>query len=176
MKTREFAIIAFAATGMALSAPLAAQDVSQDEDNILVQPTSAEARYAARVSSQLDRNLSHYRFTSDTHPTGIVRVQFRANGAGVAEDMTLIGESGSRRLDRAAMWAIGRLTEISPDFAEHSDGRLVQANIVFANSEREGARLFRQLGREETARIALAQERGDAPVLALTLGGGARAH
>lgn len=176
MKTLKFATIALVSTGIAFSAPLAAQDRGQDEENILVQPTSEEERYAARVGRQLDRNLARYSFPLRTREVGIVKVQFVANGAGVAEDLTIVGESGSNRLDRAALWAIGRLSEISPGEDQHPEGRVLQANIVFADSERQAAAMFRQLGREEAARMALARERGERPVLALNLGSGARAN
>ncbi|WP_052768859.1 TonB family protein [Aurantiacibacter marinus] len=177
MKNLNIAKIALASAGIALSAPLAAQDRSQDQDNILVQPTSEDARFATRLSRQLDTNLSRYSFPLRLDPTGIVRVRFIANGAGVAENMTIVGESGSNQLDRAALWAVRRLDNISPPhMAGFSEGRVIQANIVFAQSERQAARLFAQLEREETARMALARERGDAPVLALTLATATRAH
>lgn len=177
MKTLTIATIALSSAGLALSAPLAAQDRSQDEDNILVQPISADERYAAQVAQKLDTNLSRYSFPLRSAPTGIVRVQFVANGAGDAEDMTVIGESGSNQLDRAALWAIGRLDNIvPPGVAEYADGRVIQANIVFAHSERQAARLLHRLEQEESARMALAQSRGEPPVLALTVGAGARAQ
>ncbi len=177
MNTLKIATIAFASAGIALAAPLGAQERAQVEQDILVQPTSEDARYAAHVSYQLDNNLSRYSFPLRSDPNGIVRVKFIANGAGVAEDMTIVGESGSNQLDRAALWAIGRLDNIAPPAMDQfADGRVIQANIVFAQSERQADRLFRQLEREEAARMALARERGDPPVLALTVAGSAYAR
>ena len=176
MYTLRNATIALASAGFTLSAPLAAQDRDQDEETILVQPISEEVRYAEEVGRQLDRNLARHSFGIRRYDVGIVRVQFVANGAGVAENLTLIGDSGSSRLDRAALRAIGWLNDISPDHVTSSDSQVIQANIIFANSERQERSMFRQLAREESARMALARERGDPPVLALTLGASVNAR
>jgi len=175
MKTLRNATIALASAGIALSAPLAAQDHSQHEDNtIFVQPTSAEAEYVTQVGRQLDRNLARFSFPLRTQVVGVVRVRFTANHEGEAENLTLIGESGSNQLDRAALWAIGRLNDITPDFEGSVEGREIQANIVFANSERQAERMIAQVMREEAIRMAEARERGEPQVLALTLGAAAR--
>ena len=176
MKTLRIATIALASAGITLSAPLAAQDRYQDDENILVQPTSEDAHYAQQVARQLDRNLARYSFPLRTQHVGVVQIQFVANGEGVAENLRVVGESGSNQLDRAALWAIGRLNGISPDHAAASDRRVIQANIVFADSERQARSMFRQLERDESARMALARERGEPPVLALTLGASVNAR
>ncbi|WP_340586289.1 hypothetical protein [Erythrobacter alti] len=176
MKTLRIATIALVSAGITLSLPLAAQDQDPDEQSILVQPTSEEARYAAHVSQQLDDVLARYSFGIRRQDVGFVRVQFITNGAGVAEDLTLIGDSGSNRLDRAALWAISRLSDISPPHIANSDRQVIQANIVFAARGRQAERIFRQLERAESARIALARERGEPPVLALNLGAAVNAR
>jgi|GEM_PF-1652944 len=177
MKTLRIATLALASAGIALGAPLAAQDRSQDEGNaIFVQPTSEETTYAAQVARQLDRNLARYNFPLRTRSVGVVRVRFTTNEHGEAENLTLVGNSRNSQLDRAALWAIGRMHDISPDFDGSVADRPIQANIVFADTERQAERMARQLARDEAARMALARERGEPPVLALTVGGNARAR
>ena len=177
MKTLRNATIALASAGIALSAPLAAQDRSQDEDNtIFVQPTSEEAEYAAQVGQQLDRNLARYNIPFGARSTGVVRVRFTASENGEAENLRLVGNSRSTHLDRAALWAVRRLTDITPDFTGSADGREIQANIIFADTERQVERMTRRVMREEAARMAEARERGEPPVLALTIGSSARAN
>ncbi|WP_340588527.1 energy transducer TonB [Erythrobacter alti] len=173
MKTLRIATIALASAGIALSAPLAAQD---QDSSILVQPSSETTEYVARVAEQLDQNLARAHIPFRSHDNGVVRVRFTANGAGEAEDVEIVGRSRSRDLDRAALWAVNRLSDISPDFAGHSEGQLIQANIIFANTERQAERIARRVAREDAAQMALARQRGEPPVLALTISGSARAR
>ena len=175
MKTLRIATIALASASITLAAPLAAQDRSQEADNtIFIQSTTEEAQYARQVARQLNRNLARYNFPLRTSEVGVVRVRFTANENGEAENMTLIGNSRSNQLDRAALWAVGRLSNIAPDYGEASGNRLIQANIVFADTALQAERMARRLAREEFARMAAARERGEPPVLALTLSPSAR--
>lgn len=166
MKLSHTISLAAASAAIALAAPAAAQ---QEESTIFVQPSSAEAEYVAHVADQLDRRLARTSFPITQQPAGVVRVRFTTNAEGDPENLTLIGDSGSNLLDRAALRAVRRLSDVSPDFADGAD-RQIQANIVFANSDRQAARMAAQLHEEEAMRIAAARARGEAPVIALTLG------
>ncbi|RJY09327.1 TonB family protein [Aurantiacibacter aquimixticola] len=162
--------IPFAAAAMATTMPAYAQDApTQADGEIIIEPSQERVVYAQRVSRQLDRNLARHNVPLRTDASGIVRVRFTADGNGRAHDVEVMEDSGSRFLERAAIWAVSRLSDIAPTFAHDPAGQRMQANIVFANSWTEGRRLTRQLEEEEAARLA-SQADDDEHVLALNIG------
>ena len=150
-----------AVTASLLATPLASQE-------IIVSPVSA-ARFVADVQSDLDRQLQRSQPAWDRAQTGVTSVRFTAGEDGRADNIVTYRRSGSSSLDRAARRAVSRLTSLAPLPMGASEGQLIQANIVYAKSERHADRLTRQLAREEAQRIASSPE--ERAVLALTIGG-----
>lgn len=143
MKKLVFTAIACAV----LAAPLSAQDQGRGQP-IIVQ--TDPSTFVANLSSQLDRQLRRVSYPSGHPHSGVVRVRFVANGEGRAEHITLFEESGSHRMDRAALRAVSRLDRLG-SIARSQD---VLLSIVFATSEREAERLAERTAAENAALIA----------------------
>lgn len=162
------ATIALPFAGIIFSVPLQVQDRSADMQDILVLPISEQAVIAACVAGALDEELQGKRFNSRMTRSGIVKVRFVTNGAGVADNISLYDGSGTNQLDRAALRAIRRMSDLAPSPFADGHGQLMQANIIFAGSGHEAERLARRLNREEATRIASRRSTEQA-VLALTI-------
>lgn len=161
------------ALGSALAAgaaavPLQAQDASEDEQNIVVQPSMA--RFADTVGQHLDRQLARGNYPANS--SGIVRINFVANGAGTAENVTLFEGSGDARIDHAAMRAVDRLANLATSPLAEDGRQEVLATIVYAQSTSEAEWLMRRAARENDAIMAAGRV---APhVLAITVLPGSR--
>ncbi|WP_435199413.1 energy transducer TonB family protein [Qipengyuania sp. 902] len=150
-----------AVTASLLATPLASQE-------IVVSPTSP-SEFADNVQKDLDRHLRQIRVSPQSAPSGAASVRFTAGVDGRPENVTIYRKSGSSQVDRASRRAVSRLTSLSPLPRGSANGQVIQANIIFANNEKQAERLSRQLAREESRRLASSP--AERSVLALTVGG-----
>jgi TonB family protein len=112
------------------------------------------------------------------YPTGLTiynpnhafaRVQFSLNADGSIRDMYLVRKSGSRALDKAALKAVLKLDRISAMPTSITPGRLIEAHLLFAQSEeqlRDVAAANKAFGRTPSNQVASAT---DKPLLLASL-------
>lgn len=153
--------LSVAVTASLLATPLASQE-------IIVSPSS-HAVFVNTVQADLDRQLQKTRFASPWGNTGATSVRFTAGMDGRPDDVRTYRKSGSPHVDRAARRAVSRLTSLSPLPRGAKNGQVIQANIIFAGSEKQAERLQRRMERQEADRIASSP--AEREVLALTVGG-----
>ncbi|WAT17106.1 TonB family protein [Aurantiacibacter sp. MUD11] len=160
MKKLVTATIAIAVFG----APLYAQD-TVEEGTILVQPE--RATFVSNIERELDRQLYRTPYPGGIREAGVVKVQFVANAEGRAEQVRLFEDSGSVRMDHAALRAVQRLDNLGSSRSADDGGQDVLLTIVFANSEREAERLVERVADENAALVASGAL--DPQVLAITM-------
>lgn len=137
----------------AVSAALLAQPVLSQ--NIVVTPAISHEQFVETVSKDLDRKLKAATYGRNApRGEGITIVRFSRDASGDTADVSLYRASGNRRLDRAAMRAVGRLTSLDRVPSGVEADQIYQANIVFASDRIAARHLQDQLATEEAARIA----------------------
>lgn len=152
-----------------LAAPLSAQEAGHGQP-IIVQ-TDATG-FTANLSRELDRQLNRVSYPGGTPQSGVVKVRFISNGEGRPEQITLFEESGSNRMDHAALRAVSRLEHLGSTARSYQGGQNVLLSIVFATSRREAERLAARTSAENAALIASGQL--DPEMLAVTMVPGRR--
>ncbi len=130
---------------LTLPAIVLAGGPKQDAQNgITVQATAVSVQnWSQRVAHSLDAGLSYPRpLGRGDYNQGMSKIAFHCSDSGVPSDVTIVGSSGSRDLDVAAMRAVQGIPTLHPlpDGIRHDQA--FQAWIVFAGDERDlGRRL-----------------------------------
>ncbi|GAA4049102.1 energy transducer TonB family protein [Parerythrobacter jejuensis] len=132
------------------------------QQEIVVSPSSAMEEWRADVSRDLGRNLVlAERWAKHNPDSGIVQVRFQLDAKGRPANMQTYRSSGSVSTDRAARWAVRRLSDLDQGPAQASAGQVFQANIIFADSAAQKAHYAEKLAYIERRRLAsAAAERG----------------
>lgn len=151
MKTLINTAFAVALSATALT-PAIAQSAQED---IVVSPNRAMEAWRDNVSRKLNRNLDLAdSWGKDTSDSGIVQVRFTLDERGRPVDLETYRSSGSVSADRAAMWAVSRLTGLDGGPARIGKNATFQANIIFAQTHVERDMLAEKLAWIEKARLA----------------------
>ena len=151
MKTPIFAPIALALTATAV-APASANTAQAD---IIVSPSGAMQQWRADIGRDLGRNLMLAERWAKYNPdSGIVQVRFTLDADGRPSGMTTYRSSSSVATDRAARWAVRRLSSFDDAPVGFARGQVFQANIIFAESPGEFDRFEQKLAYLERARLA----------------------
>ena len=136
-----------AAMGTALVAvPLSAEQIVVSRDT--------EATFVQEVSRDLDARLQQTNLPVRSSSTGIVKVRFRPGEDGRPMAVSTYQSSGSQALDRVAKRAVAGLSDLTRFPEGMNSSQVVQANIIFANSEAHQQRLARKLAKQEAIRMA----------------------
>ncbi len=152
--------ISIAVTASILATPLASQE-------IIVSPRS-HAVFVSNVQDDLNNQLNRLQFFSPWANSGATSVRFTAGADGRPDNIVTYRKSGSTRIDRAGRRAVARLTTLAPLPLGVAEGQVIQANIIFANSDTHAERLQRKVARDEARRIASSPR--ERAVLALNAG------
>lgn len=140
--------LALALSASAASAPLSSQ-------NIVVTPVPSHEEFVETVTRDLNDQLtSAARLSGDLSGKGITIVRFRRDSEGKPDDVSLIRRSGRSSLDHIALRAVRRLRSLDMVPSGVEDDQIFQANIIFAESKGQLARLSEKLAKEENARLA----------------------
>lgn len=138
------------------------------EEQIVVAPSEAMAEWSADVTRSLNHRLQHTEaLRRGTPVSSIVQLRFTLDENGRATDFTTHRSSGHRVTDRIAMRAVRGLDNLDQVPVSDTDGRVFQANIIFASDVFEHAKLASKLEQIERTRLA----RGGAEADVITLGG-----
>jgi TonB family protein len=152
----------------AIAASLALPAGSAVAESIVVQhPSTSQGAWVKDVSSELRTKLRYPMVSYQS--TGAVSVRFRCGADGRAQEVSVIRPSGYRSFDKEAVRAVNHLTRLGAGPNRSFSGRMVRADIIFAEREDQLPALARQL-REDNARIARAQAPGNPPELVLSVG------
>lgn len=118
-----------------------------------------------RLTGELSDNI---RFPTqigrDQPKTGFVSVRFECGPDGKPRNLAIVHQA-DRRLDLQAMRAVSSLRSLHPLPAGMEPGRMMQANVIFADSAEDLQRQTRLLRHAEAARMASSPAERD--VLAL---------
>lgn len=96
------------------------------------------SQWTNRVSRELDRRMRYTTIERFGHvPSGIVSIRFHCAEDGRPSDVTMHRGSGTPRLDRFAMRAVGGIKTLHPMPATFRSGQRYQANLLYANSQEE---------------------------------------
>ncbi|WP_284124181.1 energy transducer TonB family protein [Parerythrobacter aestuarii] len=126
------------------------------QEDIIVSPSRAMQAWRADVSRDLSRNLDLAdRWGQYNSDSGIVQVRFTLDENGRPVDLETYRSSGSVSADRAAMWAVRRLSGLDEGPARIGKGTTFQANIIFAETRAEQEQLSEKLAWIERNRLAL---------------------
>lgn len=131
------------------------------QDNITVQAKGISVQtWSNRVAHSLDNGLEYPRpmGTADYH-AGLSKVSFHCSDAGAPSDVSIVGSSGSRDLDRAAMRAVQTISTLHPLPDGISHAQTFQAWIVFAGDEQERDRMLKTVRHDAMMANAAAAQR-----------------
>ncbi|NNC58896.1 MAG: hypothetical protein HKO05_02755 [Erythrobacter sp.] len=158
------ALVATAA--VALSVTALSPAIAQSADEILVTPSGAMQNWRADVSRDLSRQLDQAESFAKYNPQpGIVQVRFTLDDNGRPVGMGTYRTSGSISSDRAARWAVRRLTNLDDVPVRVKPGTTFQANVIFAETPAQRDQLAKKLAWIESKRLANAS--AEAGVIAL---------
>ena len=143
--------LATACSALLLAEPLSSQ-------SIVVTPEVSREAFVERVSQDLDKQLERAARLNEPHGNGIAIVRFTRDAEGGADDVRIYRASGKFGIDRIAMRAVNRLDSLDRVPAGTPRNQVYQANIIFARSKQELARLAGQLAAEEAARLAQGED------------------
>jgi TonB family protein len=153
-------------TSMAL--PLASQEIT-------VTPKSRNAQtFVAEVSHALDRELDRIYISPRQNVRGIAQVRFQIDEEGHPVNASLFHRSGGSDVGRVALRAVRGLGAVGQLPSGHPADQIVQANIIFADSTHDLARLKTRLARIEATRMQQVAHSNSRPVLALTISASSR--
>ncbi|WP_196793197.1 energy transducer TonB family protein [Erythrobacter litoralis] len=140
------------ALGAAAVTPAIAGSAQED---IVVSPSGAMQEWRADVGRDLGRNLVlAERWAKHNPDSGIVQVRFTLDADGRPSDMTTYRSSGSVATDRAARWAVRRLSQFDEAPTQFAAGQVFQANIIFAENTAQHDKLEQKLAYLERTRLA----------------------
>ncbi|MDE2562031.1 MAG: TonB family protein [Sphingomonadales bacterium] len=123
--------------------------------------------WSRNVSSALDRNLVYPRaIIGQAFEEGCASISFRVGEDGRPVGIVLMRSSGSARLDRAALRAVGSIKEIAPLPRGVSYASRIRANVLFAIDESSLVQMTRQVDREMAREV---QRTGHVEEIALTV-------
>ena len=145
------------ALATACSALMLAEPVSSQ--SIVVTPEVSHQTFVEKVSEDLDRQLERAARWNEPYGNGIAIVRFTRDAQGEPDDVQIYRKSGKYGLDRIAVRAVKGLETLDRVPAGTMDDQVYQANIIFATTDRNHARLADQLGAEEAARLAQGNDR-----------------
>ena len=145
--------------------PATGQDSYADDGAITVRASESHVTFVNSVAKSLDRELNRLSLPMQQRfgMSGYARVRFVTGDDGTARNVELYDRRGGSWVETAALRAVGRMKNLS---AAPVPGQLVQANIIFANSDAQADGIERKLQEAEAIRIASARA-DDPPVLAL---------
>lgn len=128
-----------------------------DEQQIVVHSQSAMEEWQESVTHSLDRRLlTAKRQTRFTPTSGIVQLRFTLDADGAPQEFDFVSSTGDKRTDRIAKRAVSRLTQLDEAPVNNASAQTYQANIIFADSVEEHAKLAKKLAKKErAARLAL---------------------
>lgn len=145
-----------AALSMAAIAPALAGD-----EPITVLSQAAYAQWQDEVTQSLDRRLvSVERANRATPVAGIVQLRFTLDENGQPQGFQTLTSSGDRATDRVAIGAVRGLTQLGDAPVAGAADKTFQANIIFAKSQAQHARLSQKLAKIESARLARSDSAG----------------
>lgn len=146
------------AAAVVLLFPGVAATQSTDTSVVVVAKPVTQAQWSRTITRKLDRALrSPVVFSNEIPPTGIVSVRFHAGDGGRPMAIEVARTSGTRRLDREAIAAIGRLRTLGPMPATFRPDQRFLANILFAKDQEQFDRQTALLRREAAARSVAAR-------------------
>lgn len=139
-----------------LAIPLSSKEAPS---SIVVMPVPSQEVFVERVSEDLERQLNRNTgIRNDVSGEGIAIVRFVRDTEGSPAEIRMMRRTGNSGLDRLAIQAVRRLSTLEAVPEGVGPGQIFQANIVFANTDHDFAKLSDQLAREEAARIAASPE------------------
>ena len=147
-----------AAAAVALAATALTPAIAEDaQDEIIVSPSKALENWRSDVSRDLSRHLDLADRWGKFNPdAGIVQVRFTLDANGRPTNMETYHSSGSVSTDRAAMWAVRRLSNLDEAPVRVTGGTTFQANIIFAETPAQKAEFSEKLAWIEKKRLASA--------------------
>lgn len=145
------------AAAAALGLALAATPASAGQDDIVVKSSAEMAAWQKDVTRDLNNKLrTSERFHSIRPESGIVQIRFTLDESGRPQDLKTYRSSGHVGSDRAATWAVRRLSRMDEAPVSNPDRAVFQANIIYAENRQDYARLAAELQESERARLASA--------------------
>lgn len=145
-------VVAIAMSGGLL---LASQSLAKEPEGLTVRaglPTMTG--WVDRVTGELSSNIRFPAAVATNEPkTGFVSVRFECGPDGKPTNLTII-HPADRRLDAQAMRAVGTLRSLRPLPDGIDAGRMMQANVIFADSAEDLQRQSRLLQKAEAERLA----------------------
>lgn len=153
-----------AAFAMAAALPLAAP--ASAGDDILVTSTSAMQEWQQEVTRDLDqRLLLAEKYTTGRANSGIVQIRFELDENGRPANLETVYNSSGVSGQRTANWAVRRLSDLDEAPVANVAGARFQANIIFADNQKQKAEYVAQLRESRSTRFAASD--GEAPVIQL---------
>lgn len=148
-----------AATACALLSAVPATGSAQQADIVVQPPTTAA--WSAVMARELERGMIYPRADFGRgEPEGVARVRFTCSDTGAPTGVTLWRSSGDRRIDQAALRAVGRIKTMHPLPAGVGHDQRYAALLVFARTEASRERQLRAVMAEPEMRRWAAMAKG----------------
>ncbi len=145
----------FAAGAAMATLVLTAPAIAQDEQ-IVVESAAAMEAWTDVTERSLNRKLIGSERAMRVKPkSGIVQLRFTLDEEGRADNFKVYSSSGNNRTDKVAKRAVQSLSNLAEVPVRNARAQTFQANIIFANSEREHEELATILAKREAKRIAM---------------------
>lgn len=144
-------LCASTALALLLAAPAA---TAAQEDVVVTAPTLEQ--WSAKMARELERNIDYPPpYHGRQYSEGVTRIRFACSETGAPAELSVLRSSGDRRLDKAALRAVGRIKTMHPLPAGITHDQRYAAVILFAASELSRDEQMRALMKEpETRRLA----------------------
>jgi hypothetical protein len=148
-----------------IAGPLAAQQRAAASPIVVSPPDRAPM--VLQIEQDLSDQLRSIRYDPRRSVNGATSIRFVAGRDGRPSKVVTYRSSGSSYLDRKTRDAVWNLSSLRDLAASAGDNRVVQANIVVADSDGQAKRLMAAMNKAEERRIAASHRERE--VLALNL-------
>lgn len=123
-------------------------------DNVVIGWRSVD-KFVSDVSNDLDRTLN--RLSLPVAGTGIVQILFECGPDGKPTNISYYRKANDRDVNRFAVRAVSKISNMHPLPSGISEGQQYMANIIIARDSVEYRDLAKELNRREQLRIAAAK-------------------
>lgn len=144
-----------ACLALAATLPVAAPAVAQD--GVLIVSQSAMTQWQEARTKELDRLLLDDRGQFGRPLAGIVQISFTLDENGRPAEIETVHNSAGIAAHRLARWAVSKMRDLDDVPAAQGGDVRFQANMIFADNERDREGLAVQLAALEQVRLAKAE-------------------
>lgn len=123
--------------------PLASVEAQPPNSDISVFAPPTMQVWSARMTRRLESQMEYPRFmVPGDVPSGFLRVRFSVDGDGNLRNARIVKRSGSKLIDKSALYAVSKLDRVSATPRELDASRDIEAHLFFASTRSQLVKLI----------------------------------